>query len=35
MAIRIGSSCVLSKSMAIGKVAEVRRFVGSFSDWDS
>jgi len=34
MAIRIGSSCTLSISMAIGKVVETRRFIGSWSDWD-
>lgn len=31
--IRIGSSCALKKSMAIGKVVETRRFIGSTSDW--
>jgi len=34
MSIRIGSSCTLSVNMAIGKVVETRRFIGSWSDWD-
>jgi len=33
MSIRIGSSCALSVPMAIGKVVETRRFIGSHSDW--
>ena len=34
MSIRIGSSCVLSQSMAIGKVVETRRFMNyNLSDW--
>jgi hypothetical protein len=33
MSIRIGSSCVMSLSMALGKVVETRRFYDGFSGW--
>jgi hypothetical protein len=33
--IRIGSSCALSEKMAVGKVVETRRFIGSYSNWES
>ena len=33
--IRIGSSCALSPSMALGKCVETRRFIGSNSGWEA
>jgi hypothetical protein len=33
MSIRIGSSCVLSASMGLGRVVEIRRFINSPTKW--